>query len=203
MLQSVLLACEYFPNTKWWSAYWQHHEVWIEKEEYFVKSSFRNRCHIAGPQGLLNLSVPIEGGRNQKTLFKDIRISYSEAWQKVHLRSIQNTYRRTPYFEYFESDLQLFFEQKPAFLFDWNRASIEWILKQLRYTPKHSFTSRYSDHVPATDLRIQKTSICDSSIVSEYPQAFVESQAFIPHLSLLDTLFCTGKYVMDFLPKNF
>ncbi|MBI2731325.1 MAG: WbqC family protein, partial [Sphingobacteriales bacterium] len=102
----------------------------IEQYEEYQKNSFRNRCILMGPNGLLPLSVPLVNGRHQKGLVRDIRICYKENWPLRHWRSIHDAYRKSPFFEVYMDDIKSFFESKPIFLFDWNLAWLEWLFKK-------------------------------------------------------------------------
>ena len=83
----VLLECENFPCIAWYKMFLRNENIQIEQHEYFVRKSFRNRTVIAGPNGLITLSIPLKGGRNQKNVMKDIEISYDENWQTVHWKT--------------------------------------------------------------------------------------------------------------------
>ncbi|MGL1273990.1 WbqC family protein, partial [Vibrio parahaemolyticus] len=66
------------------------------------------------------LSVPLQDGRNQRKLFKDVKIDYSTSWHKQHWKSIQSVYGKSPYFEYYGETVKSLLDKKQAFLFDMN-----------------------------------------------------------------------------------
>lgn len=196
----MLLESEYFPCIAWYGEYMRHEEVVIEQFEYFERATLRNRCYVAGPHGRLCLSVPLQGGRNQKQLMKDLRISNREDWQVQHWRTLQACYRRTPYFEYFEADLQAFFSRPFHFLFDLNLESLSLINRSLRITKPFRLSDSYREKGMdlGDDLRAKFTAKehqPENALV--YSQPFAERQGFVPGLSMLDLLCCAGRQGLE------
>ena len=58
--------------------------------EHFVKQSIRNRCDIYGANGKLQLTIPKQRKGSDKTIIKEIQISYKQDWQKEHWNAIVN-----------------------------------------------------------------------------------------------------------------
>jgi len=64
----------------------------------FEKNSFTNRNRIKTLHGLQWLTVPVLiQGHTQKNLL-DLEIDTTQDWKKKHLRSIEQNYRRAPFF---------------------------------------------------------------------------------------------------------
>ncbi|MBK6986730.1 MAG: WbqC family protein [Bacteroidetes bacterium] len=57
----------------------------IEHYENYIKQTYRSRCDIYSPNGLLTLSVPLVK-RNKRQIIKDAKISYDTHWQVLHWR---------------------------------------------------------------------------------------------------------------------
>jgi len=76
-------------------------EVCFEICENFPKQTFRSRMLITGPNGSQLLAIPTVKTGLRRTM-KDVKISYAEDWQKDHWKSLEASYRRSPYFEYYE-----------------------------------------------------------------------------------------------------
>ena len=55
----------------------------------FTKMSFKNRMVVVTSQGPLNLTIPIIGGREQKTPLNEILIDSSCPWKEQHLKAIK------------------------------------------------------------------------------------------------------------------
>lgn len=198
---SILLDCEYFPNIAWGQYFYKTDKVIIEQHEFFVRNSYRNRCVLMGPNGIVQLSVPLEGGRNQKCLMKDIRISYNEKWQHVHWKTIQSNYRRSPYFEYFEADIHAFFQQEYTYLLDLNLASVHLILKIGKLKRKLPLSDSFSPYNLEFDTRtlFSPKNLKEAFSHKPYIQTFEAKQGFVGNLSLLDLALHTGTGMWDYL----
>src|SRR5690606_40700192 len=92
----------------------------IEKHEHFPKQTYRNRATVYGPNGKLNLTVPVLKGSKMHTAVKDVKISYDADWQRLHWLTLQSSYRSSAYFEFYEDDFAPFYERKYDYLFDYN-----------------------------------------------------------------------------------
>ena len=75
--------------------------ILFDQYESYQKMSFRNRFMIAGANGIISLTVPLENGREQKRLMKDVRISNAHSWQKQHWKTIESCYNKSPWFEFY------------------------------------------------------------------------------------------------------
>lgn len=172
---------------------------------YHEKKSYANRFYVAGPNGMILISIPLEKGKRQRTPVKDIRIYNREAWQAHHWKTLVSAYRRSPWFEYFEDELRVFFEKRYAFLVDWNRDWLEWIKKVLEIEAEIHFTDRFIPPAEAAGLaavdyrcRIQPPpGNTDPEI--RYHQVFEERTGFLPDLSILDLICCEGRKARSYL----
>jgi hypothetical protein len=196
---TILLDLPFAPSIPWCYLYLAHERIWLEKQEHFVKSTFRNRCEIAGPQGVLTLSIPVEGGKDHRRLYRETLMVQDSRWRKVHFQSLASCYRRTPYFEYFESDIQQLYNHPVNHLFDWNVVWLDWILAKMGITPRHTFTSVYEANPSrAFDARLavrpgrRDEDFFKDYVSPVYLQAFSSRVGFLPNLSVLDFLFHEG-----------
>jgi WbqC-like protein family len=105
--------------------------------------SFRNRCRIAGAEGIVDLSIPIAGGRDQKTIMKEVRIAAGRSWQAQHWKTIVSCYNRSPWFDYYRDGLQKLFEEPVEWLMDWDLRCLEWSLRALGMDRPILLTDRY------------------------------------------------------------
>jgi hypothetical protein len=200
----ALLSTTYFGPVQWYQKLYRHEEVQIEQWESFLKQTYRNRCLIATTQGVQALTVPVERGTSQQ--IRDIRISDHGNWRHLHWNALMSAYGESPFFEYYQDDIRLFFEGRWAYLFDFNEAIREKMCELLDIQPKVTFSSTY--HHPAdislTSHLLPLTSDYREAINPKHPQpdpefepkpyyqVYQQKHGFLPNLSILDLLFNMG-----------
>ena len=167
----------------------------LEKHEHFPKQTYRNRTRISSPNGSLDLYVPVVKGSKVHTVYKDVKISYDFKWQRLHWLSLQNCYRNSVYFEYYEDELAKFYHQNYEFLFDYNLGLFEWVLGKLKKTVDLRFTEEYIKGVDEQLDYRDKLHYKNPGVVypeKPYFQVFDDRNGFMPNLSILDLLFSQG-----------
>ena len=185
----------YAGNLMYYSSMLKAEMVTIDLFENFHKQSFRNRCCIASPNGILNLVIPIN--RKSKSIIKEVKIDNSQNWRKIHWKSLESSYRSSPYFEFYEDGFHsIFFNKNCNFLFEFNQLIHQEVLKALKVEIDVTFTESY---IPENDKIYDfRTSIhpkiqLENQIKElKYFQVFQEKQKFIPNLSIFDLLFNQG-----------
>jgi hypothetical protein len=177
----------------------------IEHHENFIKQTYRSRCNIYSPNGLLTLSIPLEK-RNKRQIVKDIKISYEYNWQLLHWRSLESSYRRSPFFEYFEDDFFPYYhEKKYDFLIDFNEAIQQEILKLIKLKTDYTFSKTYISIPEQIDdyrtiISPKEPLSADTLFKSKpYYQVFEPRHGFIENLSIVDLLFNQGSKVLEYL----
>ena len=134
--------------------------------------------------------------------FKDTRLETAFDWQKQHFKSLEAAYRTSPFFEYFEDDIRPLFEKKHEFMMDLNFEAMEIVTSCLGMDFTYSKTTEYFHEAEGfTDYRNLANGKKDNSKFEAYTQVFEEKHGFINNLSILDLLFCEGRYAMEYL-KN-
>ncbi|HRO48436.1 WbqC family protein [Agriterribacter sp.] len=177
----------------------------IEQYERWQKAGFRNRCIIAGANGLINLSIPVEGGRHSNRLIREVRIDNSHRWQMLHWRSVVSAYNRSPWFEYYKDEMASFYHTKYDWLWDWNLVLLQWTIKKLGVEVKIDFTESWQkDYLPGAylDMRHQVLPKNFTSFAGDcpvYQQVFEDRLGFVPNLSIIDLLFCEGPNAVNLL----
>lgn len=205
-MNSILTDIQYFGNVNWYKLLFQFSNIQFEQYESYQKMSFRNRCMIVGSNGLINLSVPLEKGRNQKLLMKDVRISYSENWQGQHWKSIFSCYGNSPFFEFYEESLRKLFETRQTFLMDLNWETFEWVTKRLKFEVQMERTDQYL--LEAADNCFDARNLFKPNIYDQvkeivtYQQVFEDRIGFKPNLCVLDLLFCNGPGSRSLIMSN-
>ncbi len=194
MDKGAIFPLFYLPAIELFSELKRYDEFFIEREEHFPKQTYRNRALIYSPQGSLALVVPVVKGSKVHTKVKDVRISYDFDWQRLHWMSLQTSYRRSAYFEYYEDDFAPFYNKQWKFLFDYNYELFTLITRLLKMKSASGFTESYEQHY---DDRADYRGTIHPKKGSErnfkpYFQVFEERAGFIPGLSIVDLLFNQG-----------
>jgi hypothetical protein len=203
-----LLSSHYLPCLHYFYYVVNSEEIIIDGHEHYAKQSYRNRTQILSANGKLDLIVPVIHRNNQPA--QDVRISYSEKWQRNHWRAIYSAYRSSPYFSFFEDELRVFYEEEREFLLDYNTGLLETILKILRLKKEILFTSSFEKNPEnIIDLRekihpkisYSYDAAAAQILVQPYYQTFGTKFGFTPNLSILDLLFNKGKEAVNYLQK--
>lgn len=177
-------------------------EILIEKFEHFPKQTYRNRASIYSPNGKLDLIIPVRRGAKVHTVMKDVRISYESDWQRLHWMSLQTSYRRSAYFEFYEDDFAPFYEKKYEFLFDFNTDLTSMLLRLLKIRKALTFTTSYQDSdagIQDFRNRIHPKQTYQAKEFKPYFQVFEPKHGFLPNLSIVDLLFNQGPNSLNFL----
>ena len=189
----VLLSTTYFGPIQWYQKLYRAEHVVIEQWESFQKQTYRNRCLIATTQGIQVLTVPVV--RGETSLMKDIRISDHGNWRHLHWNALQSAYGESPFFEYYQDDIQPFFTQRWDYLFDFNEAIRQKMCELIDISPQVSLTGSFqpkADH----DFREAinpKHPAPDADFESRpYYQVYQQKHGFLSNLSILDLLMNTG-----------
>lgn len=201
----ILLEPQYAGSLSYWKLIANAQHILFEQYENYTKRSFRNRCHILSPNGILRLSIPLEHGKNQHCALKDVRISYSENWQKSHWQSLQSGYRRSPYFEFYEDKIIRFYEDKFSFLLDYNIQLFDTLSIILKIKPEYSLTTQYNKEVDSeySDFRNvllpNESRSSFQSNIKPYIQVFNDRMDFQSEVAIYDLLFNCGNQSLNYL----
>jgi WbqC-like protein family len=205
MNSSIILSTAYLPPISWCTLAWNAEKIALEKHENYQKGTYRNRCHILGPNGLQKLSIPLTQGKHQQTPIHEVKIAYTEPWQKIHWRSIRAAYGRSPYFEHYAPFLMPFYEKQYEFLFDFNHELLLMVFKKLGFTSSFEFSETWQENYVSNPIDYRQAVQFDAAkqgnwfIPKHYSQVFEEKHGFVADLSILDLLFCSGKYSNGYL----
>lgn len=195
---NTILGSAYWPNIQYLYYLLNADSVCIDLYEHFRKQSYRNRTRILAANGELSLTIPVKKWADHAPV-KDIEISYAEDWQKQHWRSIVSAYKNSPYFDFLEDELRVFYENEFKLLHEYNSAQLKWIIKAFRIKKDIHYSKEYVQAVSELDLREQihpKKEVSDKKLKDllekPYYQTFSEKMGFVPNLSVLDLIFNEG-----------
>ena len=187
---------QYFGTIDFIKILLKHQQVNYDATAPFTKMSFKNRMVILTAQGPLNLSIPIIGGRDQKTPLGDIFIDYESPWNTQHFKAIITAYKRAPYFEYYEQSLSNLYAQKQEKLIDFLLACQHWLNGQLKANWEiSSITDRVDQELDQKQKYFSPwlpKNYQQCILTPKYQQVFEDKIGFINNVSILDFLFSAG-----------
>lgn len=189
---SLLTTTSYCPPANWFLGARNCGEWRVEAHENFQKGGWRNRCLIAGPNGVQRLTVPLEKGKHQRKPIQEVLISYQNDWWREHQQAIKTAYGRSPYFEFYASDILDILDQKPSTLWELNQRLTDRICQLLHWPVGPALTD---DFVPSGNNQFTRAKDLPDSL-APYPQVFTDRHGFLPGLSILDALFCLGPQLL-------
>lgn len=204
----LVVESQYFPSVTLLKMSIELLNINLDIYEPWRKMSFRNRCVVVGSHGPINLSIPVLEGREQKKLLKEVVIDNRKPWQSQHWKTITSCYKRSPWFDFFEPELDQLYRQPVELLHDWNRTCFEWVIKKLGlaiYVDNSQYGGGEKASEEVVDWRNKltpKTLQTDFPNPVQYHQVFEDRIGFIPHVSVLDLLFCEGKNARRILAMN-
>jgi hypothetical protein len=187
------MSTAYLPNVQYFSKL-LHAKVIIEQHEHYLKQTYRNRCEIFAPNGIMPLTVPVKHC-GAKIKIRDVQIDYTDNWQRLHWRTINTAYRSSPFFVYYADDFLPFYSNKEKFLFDFNCKLLDKLLELIGLKIEIVFSDNYL-HDYDMDYRssITPKNKPEDPIFSPHPyyQVFSHKLGFQSNLSILDLLYNEG-----------
>jgi hypothetical protein len=188
----------YLPSVNYMVRIVAQKEIGFIISNHFQKQTFRNRTEIYGPNGKLNLIIPIVHRKDlDHQLDENVLIHQENSWQKNHWRSLEASYRSSPFFEFYELDLYPFFHTRQENLMELNIQLILEILSLLEVDINIIKEEEISSEFRELILAKEKTN--KSNPV--YSQVFATKHGYLDNLSILDLLFNLGPESVDYLMK--
>ena len=188
---------QYFGNICFIELLYKENQVCFDSHAPFTKMSFKNKMVILSAQGPLAITIPIVGGRDQKTAINNIRIAYDAPWQAQHFKALKTCYKRAPYFEYYEAELEKLYSTKTELLVDFLEACHQFLQKAVKGKWELLQYNEYVQKIKEEETKKeihpwQPNNYAQFPIQHEYQQVFTSPSGFIQNLSILDMLFCVG-----------
>jgi len=198
-MNPVLLTTAYLPPIQYFAKVYAASCIYLETYDHYVKQTYRNRCVIAGANGMQSLTIPIEHDHHLRAASRDIRLSDHGNWRHLHRNALQSAYEGSPFFEYYADDLLPIYDRGHQYLVDFNEDFLYTICELLQLTPNFQHTTCYADAeaLGAEDfretIRPKMSHSIDKTFQSvEYYQVFRRKIGFMGNLSIADLLFNMG-----------
>lgn len=200
----IVIHPTYFPNIAHFIAIVNANDIIFEMEDNFLKQTYRNRTYIYGANGKLGLHIPVIYTQKNRQKYRDVKIFNEDHWQSLHWKSILSAYRTSPFFEYYEDELQHLFTEKSEYLLDFNLKCFEMICDCLQLELNTSKTQTYQKVLDnKTDFRHLVNAKKEAFYPLEtYTQVFNSKHGFISNLSILDLLFNEGPNALNYLESQ-
>jgi hypothetical protein len=194
MPEATKLTTAYWAPIHYYTKLFSSPVVLLEQHEHYAKQTYRNHCRIAGANGMLQLTVPVVKRHGEKMPIREVRIDYTEAWQRNHWKALEAAYRSSPFFEYYADDFHPFYEKKEVFLFDLNEKILRTACELTGIKITIGYTEQFcppdacpNDYRYVLSPKIPCTA--DAGFRPQtYYQVFSAVHGFMPNLSILDLL---------------
>ena len=203
-MQSILIHLTYFPNISHFTAIANAKDVMFEVDDNFLKQTYRNRAYIYGANGKLALNIPVIHTQKNRQKYRDVKIFNETKWQDLHWKSLLSAYRTSPFFEFYEDELQPLFHTKADYILDYNLKCFEVICDCLQLDLQTSKSEVYQKTIENTsDFRYLVNAKKEQpQNFDSYTQVFSDKHGFIPNLSILDLLFNEGPNALNYLESQ-
>ena len=191
----------YIPNVATLAILAKQECVNIQTQAFYQKQTYRNRTQIAGANGVLNLSIPIEKGiKGTRLVDQDVMISYDEMWQNNHWKSFVSAYQSSPFFEFYQDELEAVFFKKQKKLLDFNMDILQLIMDWLELDTQIKISTEQPLYNPTGEALISAKK-ATSLHLPKYIQVFESKLGFISNLNALDLICCLGPESPSYLKK--
>ena len=188
----------------------------------YDKRGWRNRNQIKTPNGKQWLTIPVHsrGAQTEHLPIHQIRLAWDLPWNQNHLKALQHSYAKAPYFRQYMPLLEEFYQRRDEFLADFTIAFTIALARELgnvrtrfmRSSEIAGINGQKTDRLlqilravdathylsgPSARDYIEKEKFAAAGIRLEYmeynyPEYPQLYPPFDPYVSVLDLLFMTG-----------
>ena len=150
--------------------------------------------------GIQKLIIPIKHRTNENENLHDhnAKIDNDQNWKVKHWKSIQNAYRSSPFFEFYEEEFSNIFFNSEKLLYSSNIFIISQISQILGIKKDIKISNQKISHEKC-DKRLIHIKEHFLYGIPRYNQVFMSKFKFIPNLSILDLLFNVGPKSVNYL----
>lgn len=226
-MKAVIMQPYYIPYRVFFHwLYRADHYVFLDTVQ-FVDDGWHNRNQIITPNGKIWLSVPVLKKHKGKQLIKDVQINNNTSWQKKHWKSIEQTYRKAPFFYMYANGFFEIYNRKWKWLVDLNTELIKLCARflNIKHVTFHVASEMGieeenptwrviricenlgADHYisgPAAKSYMDIAAWEKAGIILEWHEAIYPdypqlTESFDPFVSIIDLLFNCGDQAPDYI----
>lgn len=180
-------------------------KVIIDLGENYPKQTWRNRYDVPGPNGLLQLTVPVIGTKGKKVPSGEMRIDNRQPWADQHRKTLRATYGSSPFYEHYAPAVKDVLSQQYELLVDFNLATLKLIQKWISFPGETEISKTWIEPTSGhLDLRPYFKPVHFKALrfeTNEYIQVFADRFTFAPNCSILDVIFNLGPEAGNYLQK--
>jgi WbqC-like protein family len=195
----------------------------------FEPGSWQQRNQIRGPNGIILLTVPVLSDGTRNVAIAQKRIDYRQGWVRKHVRSIEGSYRKAPFFDKYIDGIRAIISSEPEKLVDLTLPLIRYIAdcfeiktvirlssdvvagdeayldkteRVISLCRKVGATSLYDGAIAATILDADRIRTAGTEIIFQqytHPTYPQLGGGFISHMSSIDLLFNCGSESLSIL----
>ena len=202
-MQSCLIDLYFFPSLQYFKEILACDKLLVEANDNFVKQTYRNRAHVLGVNGVLQLNVPVQKAQS-KQLYKDVKIDFSEDWRRKNFQTLKSAYSNSPFFDDYYIFIDEIFNKNHHYLFDLNISLLAFCLKALQIDriieQTSAFNLTYKEVIDCREVvkgRRKTPSDWLPNDIKSYQQMF--GNKFVENLSVLDIMFNEGPASIKYL----
>ncbi len=192
----------------------------------YTRYLWYNRNQILGPNGAIQLTVPVRRGRPDGMTHAEVLIDNATNWRQKHWRSIDLAYRKAPHFGAYALELQRIYATDWERLIDLNLAQLRlfsaWlsIRTPIRMASEFAFEGAKAERALNMSIRLKARALLFGANGRDYAdidahlaariaplfQSYVHPQytqrgalEFRPYMSVVDLIFNHGPASRDIL----
>ena len=198
----MLLPYIILPPLHWFVVGCQQQQFPILLNAPFIKQNGANRYHIAAPNNIQPLTIPVHHEDRNRPL-PQVRINYNQNWIKDHKQAWQTAYGKSPFFEYYDYRFWALLDEQPETMETLIDGCNELLFSNLRIaqTPEYTEITNAQQSLIAQQLLAPYQQSIEKIEVIPYAQVFDTKYGFRTPLSALDLLFHLGPLSSEYFQQ--
>ena len=156
-------------------------DILLAQNELVDRKNKRNRYYTCNKDGTILNTIPITKPRDRQPL-SEISIVNQENWQREQWRTLQSSYNKSPFFEYYDYKFEDLFNTTFNSLLEFNLQTVRIALKALKINKE----------IQLIDEVHTAINLPMANSFMNYNQVFSHVNDFHENLSILDLIFNLG-----------